>query len=298
MHKTEGHIFIILGGIFYGTIPIFATLLSRYDVSTIEQICIRLTLCILIFLTYFGISKNKRLSLQKQDYPKFFLFGLVGIALFFTLYLSAAVMTSVTVTVLLLYTQPIYTLILSRLLLKKSITLTGFLAVALAISGIAVIFKIWSIDWEQFGLGHLFGALTGLCYSIYIFFMRKHTPKYGTTVVTFWSFLFGLIWMIPIWIIFRITFDIPEMTSFSLNLPTNAWLLLLGLTAIPTLIGYLVFNHGMKYVEPHKAGVLVLSEPLSAILMSALILSQPLVLTDLLGGVLILISFFMAKREK
>jgi len=112
--------------------------------------------------------------------------------------------------------------------------------------------------------------------------------------------------VIPVWFAmddtdldhFKLVFNLPEMTSFSLDLHTNAWLLLLGFTAIPTMMAYLIFNHGMKYVEPHKAGVLVLSEPMSAILMGALILSQQIVLTDLLGGLLVLISFFIAKREK
>jgi DME family drug/metabolite transporter len=298
MRKFEGYFLIILSGALYGTIPIFATLLARLNVSTMEQIFVRLFLSIIAFMLFFLIARGKLPKLEGRDYKYFFIFGLGGIALLFSLYMSAAVMTSVTITVLLLYTQPIYTLILSKLIFKKKISPWGVAAIVLSLAGVAVIFKIWSLHWQQFGLGHIFGLCSGLLYSIYIIFMRIYSRKYITSTITFWSFLFGLAWLILLWPIYRVAFPMPEVSSLRINLELNAWLLLLGFTIIPTLMAYLIFNHGIKHVEPHKAGVLVLTEPLAAIIMGALILSQAMVLTDLLGGLLILTAFFMTRLDR
>jgi len=298
MRNTEGYILIIFAGVLYGSIPIFATLLANLDVSTMEQIFVRLLLSVIAFLIFFRSTKKGLPKLEKRDYFHFFLFGLVGIALFFSLYMSAAVMIGVTITVLLLYTQPIYTLILSRLILHARIGLWGIAAIVFSMAGIAIIFKIWSMQWEKFGLGYIFGLCTGLLYTVYIIFMRVYSRKYNSPTITFWAFLFGLLWLIPLWLVFRILSPIAEMTALKINLEPNAWLLLLGFTIIPTLLAYLIFNRGMKYVEPHRAGVLVLSEPLSAIIMSLLILGQPIFFTDLLGGALILVSFLLLKLDR
>ncbi|MBD3219253.1 MAG: EamA family transporter [candidate division Zixibacteria bacterium] len=298
MAAIGGHFFIIIAGVFYGTIPIFATLLSRYQVSTVEQIFIRLALSISIFLVYVLVSQRRSLRLQRGDYLHFFFFGLAGIALFFTFYVTAAVMASVTMAVLLLYTQPIFTLLLSRLLYKRQIQAAGYIGILLALFGVAVIFRVWDIKWADFGLGHIFGLMTGLLYSVYIIFMSRKTPKYNTLTVTFWSFLFGLIWLLPLWFVMHLIFKNPVITGLDISLPANAWLLLLAFTICTNIIAYLTFNHGMKTVEPHRAGVLVLSEPLVAIILGAALLGQLLLWTDLIGGILILASFLIVKRRR
>lgn len=296
MRKLEGYFLILIAGVLYGTIPIFATLLSRYEVSTIEQIFIRLLFSLAVFSLFILFFKRHSLRLRPRDYVQFFFFGLYGTALFFTLYVSAAVMTTVTVTVLLLYTQPIFTLLITKLIFRRRVKAGGYIAIVLALIGVCIIFRIWSVNWQDFSLGHIFALATGFLYSIYLIFMHSQTQKYRTLTVTYWAFFFGLIWLIPLWYVMRLVFHNPTITAISLNLPGNAWLLLLGFTILPTIMAYLIFNHGMRTVEPHRAGVLVLSEPLGAIIMGWLILGQPVYWTDILGGIFILISFLIIKR--
>ena len=230
MAAIGGHFLIIIAGVFYGTIPVFATLLSRYEVSTTEQVFVRLALSVSIFLAYVLLKGRHSLRLNPRDYFHFFIFGLAGIALFFTLYMTAAVMASVTVAVLLLYTQPIFTLILSRILYRRQIMLSGYLAILLALIGVAAIFRVWDISWADFGLGHIFALMTGFLYSVYIIFMSRKTPKYDTLTVTFWAFLFGLVWMLPLWFLTHLVFKNPVMTGLDFSLPVNTWLLLIAFT--------------------------------------------------------------------
>jgi DME family drug/metabolite transporter len=298
MRRLEGYFLIIIAGVLYGTIPIFATLLSSYQVSTIEQIFIRLLFSLAVFSLFVLFVRGHSLRISPRDYIQFFFFGLYGTSLFFTLYVSAAVMTSVTVTVLLLYTQPIFTLIITRLFFRRRVHAGGYIAILLALIGVCIIFRIWSVKWQDFSLGHIFALATGFLYSIYIIFMRIQTQKYSTLTVTYWAFFFGLIWLVPLWYIMRLAFHNPTISAVSLNLPGNAWLLLLGFAILPTIMAYLIFNHGMRTVEPHRAGVLVLSEPLGAIIMGALILGQRLYWTDIIGGIFILIAFLIIKRQK
>jgi len=297
MRKIEGYFLIIFSGFLYGTIPIFATLLKDRHVSTLEQIVIRLVISLVFFLLYYKFYKNLSFKIKPADYKHFVWFGLVGIAMLFTLYMSAAVLTSVTIADLLLYTQPVYTLLISRFILKKHIKLSGLVAICLSLLGIAVIFRVWAIEFESFSIGHLFGLGAGLCYGIYIIFTSKFAPRYGSPVTTFWSFLFGVLWLIPIWLLLKSYLPIKEVTTLNLNLDYLTWLILIGFALVSTIMAYLIFNHGIRTVEPHRAGVLILAEPLLAIALGALLLGQKIVLTDLLGGLLILTAFFILKRK-
>jgi len=296
MRKIEGYFLVIIAGAFYGTIPIFANILKDRQVSTLEQVVIRLGLAVLLFLIYYGIFRKKSLRIKPRDYLHFAWFGLVGIALFFSAYMSAAVLTSVTITVLLLYTQPIYTMLISRFVLKKKIPPSGWISVLLSLAGIAIIFRIWALEFDTFSIGHIFGLAAGLIYSIYIVFMGRFSPRYGSPVCTFWSFGFGFLWMIPIWFIMNKVFPIESVSALNLNLNGLTWFILVGFM-LSSLAAYLLFNQGLKTVPPHRAGILILSEPLAAILLGIIILGQKLVLTDILGGILILTAFFIIKRK-
>ena len=296
MRKIEGYFLVIIAGVLYGTIPIFATLLTNRHISTLEQIVVRLSLALAVIALYFGFAQAKSLRIKARDYLHFCWFGLVGIALFFSAYMSAAVLTGVTVAVLLLYTQPIYTLIISRFFLKRKVHPSGLISIALSLAGIAVMFRIWAMEFRTFSIGHVFGLLAGLIYSIYIVFMNKFSPRYGSPVCTFWSFAFGLLWMIPIWYIMNRVFPTASVSALNVHIDAVSGLILAGFT-VATLLAYLLFNQGLKTVEPHRAGVLILSEPLAAIILGVFILDQKLVLTDILGGLLILTAFFIIKKS-
>ena len=72
MRRLEGYFLIIIAGVLYGTIPIFATLLSRYQVSTIEQIFIRLLFRLAVFSLFVLFVKRHSLKISPRDYIQFF----------------------------------------------------------------------------------------------------------------------------------------------------------------------------------------------------------------------------------
>jgi drug/metabolite transporter (DMT)-like permease len=296
----KGYFYIASSGILYGTIPIFATYLSRYEVSTIQQVILRIAICLVVFLIYNRLNPNSSLRLKSSDYKHFGWFGLVGIALFFMFYLSSAVLVGVATAVLLLYTQPVYTLILSALLLKEKISIYGILAAVLSLVGVIVIVQIWDLKQSGFSFGHVCGLLSGLGYSIYIIFMRKFAghKHYPSLTITFWSFLSGLIWLLLLWPVFMVIFSEPEISAISLPLDWRIWLFLLGFALLPTLFAYLLFNRGIATVQSHRAGLMVLLEPVSAVLMGWLLLNQTLKSTDLAGGVLIISALLILQFDR
>jgi len=296
----KGYLFVIFSGILYGTIPIFATLLEQLNISVLEQIVIRLLVSVFLLFLILKIIMKKSLKISKQDLMHIIIFSLLGIALLFSFYLSAAVMVGVTIAVLLLYTQPVYTMILSRFILKEKISYYGIIAVVLCLSGVVLIMEVWSLELSRFSVGYVFGFGAGICYSIYIVYMRYLVAerKIESNVVTFWSFFWGILWLIPLWLIIRYTFRLPEVTAINLNLTPETGVLLLGFSLLPSLLAYMLFNKGLTYVKSHKAGVLVLLEPVSAIVMGALILKQAVSIFDIIGGSLILSSLVVIKLQK
>ena len=150
----KGYLFIIFSGILYGTIPIFATLLEQLNIPVLEQIVIRLVVSVILLSLFLKTIMKKSLHLGRQDLKHVIIFSLLGITLLFSFYLSAAVLAGVTIAVLLLYTQPVYTVILSRLILKEKINCQAIIAVILCLAGVAFIMEVWSLELSRFSVAY------------------------------------------------------------------------------------------------------------------------------------------------
>lgn len=294
MGEKQGYVHIITAGTLFGTIPIFATVLNQLAVSALEQNFFRILISAIILILFFLVTKTP-FSIKRRDYAFFCLFGLTGIALFFVFYVSAILMTSVSVAVLLLYTEPLFTLILARFILKERISAAGFGAIILSVLGVSVLLKAWTIPWYQLSAGHLFGLLAGLSYALYIIFGRVSVAhkKYTPATVTLWSFLFGLVWLIPLWFILSALVPLPVVSGLSLALGNEVLLLLIGFALIATVFPYALLEKGLGRVKSHRAGVLILFEPITAIVLGALLLNQFIDFEELVGAVFILIAAYL-----
>jgi len=296
----KGNLLLISAGLLYGTIPILATLLGRCGISTVEQMVIRLGLAVIIMAVGLAALGRRFFIFRNNDIIHIVLFGLFFIAVFFSMYMSAAVLTSTAVAVLLLYIQPAITPFLARLVLKEKIEPRSLAAVVLALAGVVFILRVWDFDWGGFSFGHILGFLSGVFYAVYIIYMRilVAVKKYDLSLVTFWTFVSGLVWMIPLWFVLDWLIPQPAITAVNLSPSTDAWLLLVAFAVIPTILGYLAFNGGLKYVSSQRAGVLIIVEPVGAVIMGALILGQAIGFGEIVGGLLILSSVAVVSTGK
>ncbi len=293
---------ILLSGIFFGTIPIFSAFLHKLEVSSFQQAFLRLAISIAIILCIILLFKKlKELELRKIDLPVFLAYGFFLSMAFFTYLSSISLGTPVIKAVFLTYTQPLFIILFGKLILKESITRIKSIAAVLSVAGAALILQIWTIDSSSYKpfVGDILAILNGFFYASYIItgrYVRKE-KKYNYIATAFWSFVLGLVWLMPGWLLIGfITVD-KNVAGFSLVLPSIAWIFLFGFALFSTVLPYILLNKGLKEVDASQAGVMLLVEPISVVLMGVLILQETLNYWQIIGGFLILFSVVIIKNS-
>ncbi len=85
--------------------------------------------------------------------------------------------------------------------------------------------------------------------------------------------------------------------GFQVFLPPQAWLLLLAFALFGTAVPYLLTNVGIKNIDASAAAIILLLDPICAVIFGIIFLGQPLLLWQAIGAILILIASVLIALE-
>ncbi len=303
--KLAGYIVAILAGFSFGSIPIISAFLRDAGVSSVEQTFLRLLFggsvgIVLIIIFYYTKSDEFYLSatglLQKTYIFQGFFFS-IGIVVFLS---SIALETPVGEAALLVQIHPFVTLILASLFLGEKITSSKIGALILALTGLLLLTQPWT--WESFMSslpGDLLAAANGFFYSIYILagtWSNKHRKNVSPTLSIAWVLFWGVFIGLPILMILTF-FPLPtQLTAFSLANILTFEILILGilLALFGSIIPYgLVMLSNTFNVESSRQSILMLGEPIGAIVLGAWLLSEEITIWYLFGGTALLLAIII-----
>ncbi len=296
------YVSLIIAAICFGTIPVFSFYLTLLGVSSLQQALFRTTFSVLYIFIGLGVVYSFRnITIQRKHLTQFVVYGLIGIALGLIVYITAiAIGTPVVVAVSLTYLYPAITLLLGRIFLAEPLTRLRFIAVPLSIAG-AVIVSLPIIPHViVVPLAGIVLALSNAIFAaVYMVLGRKWGgyEGYRPSVTTFWGFFFAMIWMVPIIFIISLFVNDPRIVGIILFLPLPAWLLLLGFSLISTTIPYLLTNVGVQKVDASAASIILLLDPISAVLFGFIFLGQPVAIWQGFGAALIFLATILIALE-
>lgn len=280
--RLSGYGEIITAAVLWGTAGIFAEMISGMTAQSI--IFYRVAFAFTILLVFFILSGNLK-KLRLQDKKKYLvLFSVFQISTMLAYFISLKE-SSVQVAVLLLYTAPVYVTLFSPLFLKEGSTKKGLLALCIAIAGVILIIDPGKLETSWGSTGILAGLISGISYAFQIITSKYISKSYTGYSQAFWSFMIGAIILLPV------AFVPVEVVSGNL-----ADLILLAI--IPTILAVSLYFNGLKKVRASNASILGLIEPVSAVILSAIILHENISVPVILGGALILIGGAIVTREQ
>ena len=114
-----GDILIIIAGLFWGSMGIFVRHLNDLGFSSIQVACLRLTTAGILFALILLIKDRKGFKIALRDIPLFLALGLVSILFFTCCYFTAIRLMTMSTAAILLYTSPIWVMILAIIFLKE-----------------------------------------------------------------------------------------------------------------------------------------------------------------------------------
>ncbi len=285
-----GPALILLAGCFWGSMGIFVRKLSAFGFSAAQIVSIRLTLAALAFCVLLRVKDRSGFRLSLRDVPLFLGLGFGSILFFTVCYFTAIEMMPLSTAAILLYTSPIWIMLLSLLIFREKLTGRKALALVLAFGGCVL---VCGISGEGITLpGLLIGLASGLGYGLYSILGTVALRRYSPYTVTAYTFLLAAAGS---FLICRPA-EMAAKFAEAANLPSL--LLLCGLTALVTaVIPFLAYTLGLRTVEAGRAGVLATVEPLVAALIGMLVFSEPLTVLSVLGILLILAAVVILNRS-
>lgn len=272
-----GPVMVFLAGICWGVISVFIKGLTSFDYDSFDIMCFRSWASVVLMFIFFLMRDRSLLKIKLRDIWMFIGTGIFSLTFFSYCYFTSIVKSGAAVAVVLLYTSPIFVMLMSAVVFKEKITLKKIVALILTFIGCVLVAGLIGTG-SRLSMGALLlGLGAGFGYALYSIFAGFAVKKYSSLTVTFYTFLFSGI-TLPI-------FRNPVALIGSISLQVIPWIV--GTSIICTVLPYLCYTWGLGKMEAGKAAVLVTVEPLVGAIIGILIYHEDANLFKLLGIVLI-----------
>ena len=211
------------------------------------------------------------------------LYGVIGCALVLAQFSPLVFGVPVALLVLLLYTQPLWTLLINTFFLGQRATRYDIIACALVLMGV-----VFLVNPRHITINLLGGAIAltgGLLLSFWVLLGSALSKKGSPPVATkFGELFFSLLFLLGVMLIFRTSQAF--RLSFNHSISTWSWIILMGV--IVYVLAQVLFYQGLKIVPSTHAGIILLLEPVSAAILASIFLGEAITLGIIIGGALII----------
>ena len=287
---------IILAGCFWGSMGIFVRKLGAFGFSSAQIVSIRLTLAALVFCLILLIKEPAGFKIQPKDIPLFLGLGLGSILFFTVCYFTAITMMPLSVAAILLYTSPIWIMIMSAVFFREKISGRKLAALALAFAGCVL---VSGISGQGISLkGFFIGLGAGFGYGLYSILGTVALRRYSPFTVTAYTFIIAAAGS------FAVCSPGDMFSKFARAEKLLPLLLFCCLTALVTaVIPFLAYTRGLARTEPGKAGILATIEPVVATVIGIIVFAEQPTVISCSGIALILTAVIILninnnKKEK
>lgn len=288
--KNKALLYIIIAGLLWGTSAIFVHYLSPYGLTSMQMTAIRGVVSLFAIGIYLVIYNKSFFVISLSDLP---LCAGAGFSMFLTAccYYSSMQLTSVSTSVVLMYTAPIFVMCYSVIFMKERLTKIKLISVVCVFVGCGLVSGvIGGLKYDLFGM--VMGLISGIAYSAYNIITKvEMCRKVNPLSATFYCYVFMAL------------FAVLTSSPFDMNIVTmkNFWilaLLMVGLGICTSVLPYFLYTLGLKELPAGTASSLGVIEPLAATVYSVLLLGERLTLYSVIGITLILSAVFMLSRTE
>ncbi len=209
------------------------------------------------------------------------------LAAHFAFWIASLQHTSVVTAVVLMAMQPLIVGLASPLLLRESIQRQVWLALAVALAGVATMAIAHADEGVGELQGDLYAILGGFFAACYLLVGRSVRSE------TSWLRYVGVVYPITAMFLFAVTLIAREpLTGY-----TAKTMLMIALMALgPQLIGHSAINWSLGYLPVMIVAMAILVEPVISTILAALILNEYPSGPEMAGAALVLVGVYLALR--
>lgn len=281
----------------WGSTFVCTKLLLLSGLSPAQIFTLRFIIAYLLLLGY-SLTRNHRwFSKVWQDEVLMFALGLTGGTLYFLTENTAMNYTTTTNTSLIVSLSPLVAALLISLF-YKSLRLNKVQSVGMLMAAMGVVTVVLNghfvLHLSPFGDSLAFSA--ALCWGFYSLLMIPANMRYDTVFVTRKVFFYGLVAMIPYYLLTpdeAIIFTPAVARFFTFQILLN----LLFLGCVASMACFLAWNWVLKKLGPVVATNYVYFNPVTTILFAWVVLSEQITIYFILGTILILVGMYLTEKR-
>ncbi len=276
--KEIGVFLVVLSAVGFSTLPIFGKLGYSTGLNNSTLLAFRFMFATVFIWPFLFFRGNVRVLRGKELFLAVGL-GSVGFALTSGLYFWGLGYITAGLASIILYTYPVFVVLISVFKLGESINRWTVVSLLLALVGIVLIARVDPAGADLRGVVLLLGA--SVFYSIYITVSRSTLLTVDSRVLSAHVIPFSFL-----------TFLGFGLFSGRLYVPgnLNSWFVLVGIGVFSTAIPIFSFFTGLSKIGASRASIVSTIEPPITVLMGVVILNEVINLTTVFGGALILLG--------
>jgi len=270
-----------------------ATKIAVGEISPTAVVWLRFTIGLPILLV--AVVMRKQFAFPKgNEWWYFALLGFLGITFHQWLQSNGLKTAQASTTAWIVATSPVFIAILGWLILKEKLTWLQSSGIALAMLGvIAVVSKgeLSNIAIGKFGsYGDFLILISAINWAVFSILSRRGLKNHPSTMMTLWIMTIG-------WLLTSVAFVVNKNYIDVPLLDLRGWVAIIFLGIFTTGLAYITWFDALAQLPAAQTGAFLFIEPLTSMVVAAIILNEKITLVSVLGGAVILVGIWLVNRQ-
>ena len=288
------HLVAFLTVAIWGSTFVFTKILLQNGLSPAQIFTLRFIIAYVLLLGYSLFTYHFSLFASSwKDELLMVLLGVTGGSVYFLAENAAMLYTTATNTSLIVCSCPLFAMLLFAIVYRHSERISKLQALGsvLACLGMAVVVLNGHFVLHLSPLGDMLAFAACLCWAVYSLLMKPATERYSSLFITRKVFFYGLLTIIPYYII------VPGFPLIDVLLRPDVLWNLLFLSVVASMICFILWNWVISKLGAVLATNWVYFNPITTILFAWWLLHEQITVWFLLGTFFILVGMYLADKK-
>jgi len=296
-----GYAMVLAAATLFAVNGIVSKVILASGISSLRLTEVRLTGAALGLLGTLALVRPSSLRLHRRELPFLVAFGIGGVALVQWLYFFAIHRLPIGIALLIQYLAPLIVALWARFVMHRPVRRRIWLALALALSGLALVVQIWERGTlDALGVTAALGAAAS--FSFYILSAERGVAERDAVSLTCYGFLFGALFFAVLQPWWSFPADVVgDRSSLLGNLSSSTapvWALMLWMVVMGTIVPFGLFVAALAHVPATRASIVAMFEPVVAIVVAWSWLGEELAAVQLAGAAIVLAGIVLAQTAR
>lgn len=268
---------------FYGANPLGALPLYADGINTCSVLFYRYAIAVVVLAVVMAV-RRKPLAVSRRDLAIMAVLGVLFAASSLSLFMSFLFMGAGVASTL-LFVYPVMVAVIMAVFFKERVTRSTVLAIALALTGVALLYK-GDGGKPLSGAGVSLVMVSSLTYALYIIIVNKSPLRMSSVKMTMYVLTFSVV------VAVAMSFTDPANHLQLLHTPRQ-WGLALLLAVVPTVLSLLLMVIAVHDVGSTPTAIMGALEPVTAVVISVALFGELVTARLVIGIVLILAAVLL-----